>query len=99
MLTGILMGILLVLLALAVIYLSGVNRSLAGQVEKKSVELYDAQVALGRFVHLEQERQKIKEAVVVNLTEDQITTLATRLCARAQTVLESQQESALSKLN
>ncbi len=99
MLTGILIGILLVLLSLGIVYLSGVNRSLAGQVEKKSVELYDAQTALGRFVHLEQERQKIKEGVVVHMTEEQITNFATRVCARVQTVLESQQESALSKLN
>lgn len=99
MLIGILMGILLMLLALAIVYLVGQNRALAGQFKKASVELYDAQVALGRFVHLEQERMKLKESVVVNFTEDQITALGVRVSARVQTILESQQESALSKLN
>ena len=99
MLTGILIGIFLVLLIFACIFFVGQNRTLAGQFKKASEELYGAQVALGRFVHLEQERQKIKEGIVLNLTEEQITTLATRLSARVQIILDSQNESALSKLD
>ena len=99
MLIGILMGILLSLLVSAVIFFVGANRTLAAQFKKASEELYGAQVTIGRFVILEQERQKIKEGVVINLTEEQITALSTRVCARVQTILESQQESALTKMN
>ena len=99
MLIGIMMGIFLCLLVFAVIYLLGQNRILAGQFKKASAELYDAQVALGRFVSLEQHRQKMKEDIIVNFTEEQITHLGTRISARIQTVLDSQRESALIKMN
>jgi hypothetical protein len=99
MLTGALLGLVIAALIIAVIFLLGVNRTVAAQFKKASTELYDAQLALGRFATIEQHRQKMKEDIVVNFTEEQITTLATRIGARMQTILESQRESALAKLN
>jgi hypothetical protein len=99
MLTGTLLGLLIAALTYSLIYVVGQNRVLAGQFKKSSAELYDAQVAIGRFVALEQHRQKMKEDIVVNFTEEQITHLGTRISARIQTVLDSQRESALIKMN
>ena len=99
MLTGVLLGLLIAALLFAVVFFLGANRTVAAQFKKASAELYDAQLALGRFVSIEQHRQKMKEDIVVNFTEEQITTLATRVGARVQTVIESQRESGLAKLN
>jgi hypothetical protein len=41
----------------------------------------------------------MKEAIVVSLSEDQITTLAHRVSSRVQTILNADNEAALKKLS
>ena len=48
---------------------------------------------------VEQERQKMREMINVNFSEEQITTLAGRISARVMTILDSQQQLALNKLS
>jgi hypothetical protein len=99
MLLGTFLGALIVILAAVVLLLAGKSAGYLGQIKKSNEELVSAQIALGRFVYLEQERQKIKESVNINFTEEQITTLATRISSRVMTILNSEQQNALSKLN
>lgn len=54
---------------------------------------------LGRFVSIEQERQKIKESININFTEEQITLLASRISTRVQTIINAAQDAALGKLS
>jgi len=99
MLLGTILGALIVLLSAAVLLLAGKSAGYLGQIKKSNEELVAAQIALGRFVYLEQERQKIKESVSVSFTEEQITTLATRVSSRVMTILNAEQQAALGKLN
>jgi hypothetical protein len=99
MLVGMLAGALLVLLLFAIVFLIGMVKTLASQVRKANKELFETQTALGRFVYLEQERQKIKESISFNFTEEQITTLANRIGSRCVTLHNSEQAAALNKLD
>ena len=99
LLIGILLGCVIAMLVFSNLYLRGKQSSWKDAVKKATGDLYDAQVQLGRFVYLEQERQKMKEGIQVGFTEQQITTLADRIGARVQTLLEAEQVAALKKLN
>ena len=99
LLVGIIVGIFLALLVFGNLYLVGKQSSWKEAVKKATGDLYDAQALVGRFAYLEQERQKMKEHIQVNFTEDQITMLADRIGARVQTIMEAVQTEALKKMN
>lgn len=93
------LGIVFVLLNVAIIGLVGALGSARLDVKKAHKELNDTQVLLGRIVILEQQREKLKELINVTFSEEQITLLANRVSNRCQTILDSEHQSALSKLN
>ncbi len=99
MLVGAVLGFLIALLVGVIIFLLGINRTLSSQASKIAEELLTTRAALGRFVNLEQERLRIKEAVSVNFTEEQITMLANRIGSRCATIYEVEQRNALNKLD
>ena len=99
MLVGAVLGFLIALLVGVIIFLLGVNRTVRVQANTIAEELLTTRAALGRFVNLEQERLRIKEAVTVTFTEEQITTLANRVAARCATIYEAEQRKALNKLD
>jgi hypothetical protein len=99
MLIGTILGIIITLMLFALSYQRGACKTYQGQIVKLNEELYGARGALGRFVHLEQERQRLKEGIVINFTEEQITTLAGKVGARVQTIIAAAQEEQLGKLN
>jgi hypothetical protein len=99
MLVGTALGIFIMLLALVILFLIGKCAAYAGLNKTLNKELHETQLILGRFVILEQERQKIKENVVINFTEEQITTLANRIGSRCATIHDSEQQAALNKLS
>jgi len=96
---GFVLGVVFVLLIFAVVTLVGVNRSLAKQVRQVSAESFNAQALAGQYIIKDRERQAMKEAIVVSLSEDQITTLAHRVSSRVQTILNADNEAALKKLS
>ncbi len=99
MLVGAVLGFLIALLVGVIIFLLGVNRTLSSQASKIAEELLTTRAALGRFLYLEQERLRIKEAVSENFTEEQITMLANRIGSRCATIYEVEQRNALNKLD
>ena len=99
MLVGALLGAVIVLLILSVIFMYGQQAMLKKLNKTLNTELNATQISLGRFVILEQERQKLRESINVNFTEQQITTLADRVSARVQTIMNSDAAAALQKMN
>jgi len=106
MLTGVILGILIILLVFTCFFLSGSPREVRSQrsaldakLAAAEKELYEYQLSLGRFVRLEQERAKLKESLVVNFTEEQITELASKISVRIKTLMEAEQAARLAKLN
>ncbi len=99
MLVGAVLGFLIALLVGVIIFLLGVNRTVRSQANTIAEELLTTRAALGRFASLEQERLRIKEAVSVNFTEEQITMLANRIGSRCATIYEVEQRNALNKLD
>ncbi len=99
MLVGADLGFLIALQVGVIIFLLGVTRTVRSQANTIAEELLTTRAALGRFASLEQERQRIKEAVSVNFTEDQITMLANRIGSRCATIYEVEQRNALNKLD
>ena len=99
MLIGALLGIILTLLVFAVLVLVGKCLAYVGLNNKLNKELYDCQMVLGRIAVIEQARLKMKEDIVVNFTEEQITVIAGRISSRVKTILDSETQDALSKLS
>ncbi len=99
MLVGAVLGFLIALLVVVIIFLLGANRTQAGQAKVSTEELLATRAALGRFVNMEQERQRLKESVTINFTEEQITMLANRIGSRCATIYEVEQRNALNKLD
>ena len=99
LITGVLLGVIFTLLILAVVYQYGVRRTINGQLAKANEDLFNTRMTLGRLVVIEQERQKLKESVTINFTEEQITSLASSIGTRVQTLLNAAQDAALGKLN
>lgn len=106
MLTGVILGILIILLVFTCFFLSGSisevrsqRSALDAKLAAAEKELYEYQLSLGRFVRLEQERAKLKESLVVNFTEEQITELASKISVRIKTLMEAEQAARLAKLN
>jgi|ERR1017187_8127404 hypothetical protein len=99
LITGVLLGVIITLLIFAILYQAGVCKAMNGQLAKANEDLFNTRTMLGRFVAIEQERQKLKEAVVFNFTEEQITSLASSIGTRVQTLLNAAQDAALGKLN
>jgi hypothetical protein len=99
MLTGVLLGIIMTLLVLACVYMAAVCKTTKSQLKSVNEELFSTRTMLGRFVSIEQERQKIKESININFTEEQITLLASRIGTRVQTIINAAQDAALGKLS
>ena len=99
MLLGVLLGALIVLLVVGIILMTGKCVAYRGQITQLAKEAFAAREACGRFVALEQERQRIKEQVNVILTEEQITTLANRISGRIKSIYDAEQAAALGKLD
>jgi len=97
MLTGIVIGIILSLLAFAVIFLLGQNATYRSQVKVLAKEQAFAEAQVQNLAAtVQQERQK---SITFNLTEEQVTTLAGKISARVQTMMEAANEAALRKMN
>ncbi len=93
------LGMLFVFLVVVVVALAGALGTARLDVKAAHKELAETQVILGRMALVEQERQKMREMINVNFSEEQITTLAGRISARVMTILDSQQRLALNKLS
>lgn len=99
MLTGTILGLIIAALTAYALVLKGQNSAYAGQITRLAKEQAAAEIAIGRFVSLEQDRQRLKENITIHFTEEQITALANRLSARVQTIINSVNSNALSKLD
>ena len=96
MLTGIGIGVLLAVLVFIILFLLGQNAAYRGQVKVLSKEQGEAE---SKLQYLAATVQKMQQPLVFNLTDEQITTLAAKVTARVQTMMNSATEEALKKLN
>jgi bacterioferritin (cytochrome b1) len=106
MLTGAVLGIIIALLAFLnfwqyarIMAYKELNKAVAAENKALSDELTKATDMLRRVASVEQERLKMKESIVVNFTEDQITNLAMKISVRVKTMMEAEQAAALQKMN
>jgi len=99
MLIGAILGIIIALFAFGLFWQYA--RIVAYKELNKAVsnELTQATATIQRFMALEQERRALKESIVVNFTEEQITNFATKISVRVRTMMAAEQDAALSKLN
>ena len=97
MLLGTVLGVIIMLLVFACLFLKGQNMAFSGQLlgmSRARVEADQKVVALEAALN---RREQLP--FVINFTEDQCTDMASRVCARVQTMMQSQNEAALRKLN
>lgn len=96
---GVFLGLIIAVLLAYALFHRGQSAAYASHATNVATELAEAKLSIGRFVYLEQERQKLKENIVVNFTEQQITHLADRVSARVQTILTAANDAALAKMS
>lgn len=96
MLTGALLGAIIVLLILRILFVQGQNAVYAGQVLKLAKEQGNTDKALATASAALQEMQK---PIIFNLTDEHVTKLAERVAVRVQLILDSTQESALKRMH
>jgi len=99
MLLGVLFGVIIMLLFFAVLWFKAQNGVYINQNEQLTAELANATELLRKIALIEQERIRLKEAVVINFTEEQITELAHRITTRVKTMMDAEQAAACAKLN
>lgn len=99
MLVGVLLGVLITVLALLSFWLTAQNRLLKNANAEQAQDLFATRLALGKVAAQEQERKRLNESIVFNLTEEQVTTLAGKISHRVQTILDAQTAEALNKLS
>lgn len=99
LLGGILIGVIVVLCILAAVYFKAQAKLAVGQVEKLAEDLNTTRAAFGRCVEIEQQREKLKQGIVFNFTEEQITTLANKVCNRVQIIMDAKEKAELNHLN
>jgi len=97
MLTGVVLGIIIMLLVFAVFYLKGQNVAYAGQVTKLAKEQADVERQLAYLAAREQERSH--QAINVGFTDEQITTISNRLASRMQVIMDAVNAAALKKMD
>jgi hypothetical protein len=97
MLTGAILGALIIILALAVFYLLAQNRAYVGQIKTLGKEQLAADEKLAALAAQVQATKNIP--YVINFSDENVTAMANRICSRVQVILEAQQESALQKMN
>lgn len=97
MLTGAILGALIVLLLFVAFFLFAQNRAYVSQIKVLSKEQNAADEKLARLTAQVQQTQNLP--YVINFSDDNVTTMANRICSRVQVILEAQQEAALKKLN
>jgi Tfp pilus assembly protein PilO len=93
MLTGIIAGILIMLLLFVVLFLGGMAKTCTGQVKELSKALSISELANNAY------KTAAAQAVVVNVSEEQLTNLAARLSGRIQMMLEASTQAQLKKMN
>lgn len=96
MLTGAVLGALIILLILAVIYLVGQNRAYAGQITVLAKEQADADT---KVQQLAAHAQKMQQPFIINVTDEQISALSNRIFLRVQHMLDSTTAAALNRMN
>lgn len=97
MLTGVILGVIITLLILAVIFLKGQNSAYAGQINKLAKEQVAADQHLAQLA-AQVQRDK-QQPIIFNLTEEQVTTIAAKVSGRVQVMMEAATEAALKKMN
>ena len=97
LLAGIAVGIVFVFSALLNLYLKAQNLTLKGQIKVLAHEQVETDKNLQKLAADVQKSASVP--YVINLSEQVVNQLADRVCARVQTVLISQNEAALQKLN
>jgi integral membrane sensor domain MASE1 len=97
MLTGAVLGALVMLLVFVILFLIGQNAAYRGQVTKLSKEQAAADMQLARLAATVQRCET--QPIQFNITEEQLTFLANKLSARCQMIMDSANEAALKKLS
>ena len=99
MLTGAILGAVIMLLAFYSAWLAGKHKAFIGQINTLHEELSAYKISLGRYALLEQERLKLRELINIQFTDEQVTTLANAVTLRIRTLLASENAAALNKLD
>jgi hypothetical protein len=97
LLTGVILGAVIVLLLFAMIYFIGANRALKEQVNSLQVQQQAAAIVIRRY--MEDEEQRKTQPMIVNIKDDQITNLADRIGGRVQMIIDARDAAALKKMS
>lgn len=99
LIVGCILGIAIMLLVFYALLLKGQNAAYAGQMTKLAKEQAAAEIAIGRFAAVEQERIRIRESISVNFSDEQVTMFADKVSRRCQTIMDAQAAANRLKMN
>jgi hypothetical protein len=97
MLTGAVLGALLMLCVFVITFLTGQNAAYRMQITGLAKEQVESDMKLARLAQTVQQRES--QPITFNLTEEQVTFIANKVSARCQMILDSANEAALKKLS